>query len=92
MSQVEHRNAIVLAVQASLWNETPIIRIVWQCVSTCYSSTVGPQLSESPLSEPSVIRTLFLILKYQKTIRFSAKASNKWNACVIFRLVRLIVS
>ena len=29
--------------------------------------TVGPRLSESPLSEPSVIRTLFRILKSQKT-------------------------
>ena len=40
-------------------------------------STVEPQLSESPLSEPSVIRTLFRILKYQEMIGFSAKASNK---------------
>ena len=30
--------------------------------------TVGPQLSESPLSELSVIRTLFRILKSQKTV------------------------
>ena len=51
-------------------------------------STVEPRLSKSPLSEPSVIRTLFQILKSQKTVRFSAKPSNKWNACVIFRLVR----
>ena len=54
--------------------------------------TVEPWLSESPLSEPSVIQTLFRILKYQEMIGFSAKASNKWNAYVIFRLVRLIVS
>ena len=33
-----------------------------------YICTVGPQLSESPLSEPSVIRTLFRILKSQKTV------------------------
>ena len=32
------------------------------------TSTVGPQLSKSPLSEPSVIRTLFQILKSQKTV------------------------
>ena len=30
--------------------------------------TVEPQLSESPLSEPSVIQTLFRILKSKKTI------------------------
>ena len=29
---------------------------------------VGPRLSESPLSEPSVIRTLFRILKSQKRV------------------------
>ena len=51
-------------------------------------ATVEPRLSKSPLSEPSVIRTLFRILKSQKTVRFSAKPSNKWNAYVIFRLVR----
>ena len=52
-------------------------------------STVGPRLSESPLSEPSVIRTLFRILKsfdFQQN-----QVANKWNACMIFRLVRLII-
>ena len=34
------------------------------------ATTVEPQLSESPLSEPSVIRTLFLFLKSQKAIDF----------------------
>ena len=33
-------------------------------------STVEPRLSESPLSEPSVIRTLCLILKSQKQFDF----------------------
>ena len=33
-----------------------------------YIYTVGPRLSKSPLSEPSVIRTLFRILKSQKTV------------------------
>ena len=28
----------------------------------------------------------------QKTVKFSAQPSNKWNAHVIFRLVRLIIS
>ena len=32
--------------------------------------TVEPQLSESPLSEPSVIRTQSLILKSQKQFDF----------------------
>ena len=38
-----------------------------------YICTVEPRLSESPLSKPSVIRMLFLILKSQKIIWFSAK-------------------
>ena len=33
-----------------------------------YNITVGPRLSESPLSEPSVIQMLFRILKSQKAI------------------------
>ena len=33
-----------------------------------FLSTVGPRLSESPLPETSVIRTLFQILKFQKTV------------------------
>ena len=56
---------------------------VYTCTSiqmcTCiikYASTVGPRLSESPLSEPSVIQTLFRILKYQEMIGFSTKPSN----------------
>ena len=57
-----------------------------------YGSTVGPQLFKFPLSEPLVIRTLFWILKSQKTPWLSAKPSNKWNACMIFRLGRLIIS
>ena len=47
-------------------------------------NTVGLRLSKSPLSEPLIIRTPFRILKSHKTIQFSAKSSNKWNACVIF--------
>ena len=58
----------------------------WTCL-LMYAGTVEPWLSESPLSEPLVIQTLFQILKYQETIGFSAKPSNIWNACVIFRLV-----
>ena len=46
--------------------------------------TVEPRLSESPLSESSVIQTLFLILKSQKTIWLSAKPSNKWKMSVWF--------
>ena len=38
----------------------------WPC-------TVEPRLSESPLSELSVIQTLFRILKYQETIGFFQK-------------------
>ena len=57
-----------------------------------FKYTVEPWLSKSPLSKSSVIRTLFQILKPQKTIWFSAKQSNKWNAYVIFRLARLIIS
>ena len=37
-------------------------------VRICNCSIIGPQLSEFPLSEPSVIRTLFRILLSQKTI------------------------
>ena len=33
-----------------------------------YIYTVEPRLSESPLSEPLVIRMLFQILKSQKTV------------------------
>ena len=33
-----------------------------------YIYTVGPRLSESPLSEPWVIRRLFRILKSQKIV------------------------
>ena len=44
-------------------------------------STVGPRLSESPLSEPSVIRTLFGITKSLKTTWFSVKTSNKPCLC-----------
>ena len=40
-------------------------------------NTVEPRLSESLLSEPSVIWTLFWILKSQKTVWFYAKPSNK---------------
>ena len=54
-----------------------------------YLNTVEPELSRSPLSESSVIRMLFRILKYQEMIEFLAKPSNKWKACVIFRLVRV---
>ena len=35
-----------------------------------YIYTVGPRLSESSLSEPSVIRTLSLILKSQEQFDF----------------------
>ena len=52
--------------------------------------TVEPQLSVSPLFEPSVIQMLFRILKSQKTIWFSTKSSNKWNACVILDLLVLL--
>ena len=45
-----------------------------------------------PKFESSVIRRLFLIMKFQETIQFFAKSSDKWNACVIFRLVKLIIS
>ena len=65
------------------------------CVQTRihkYASTVGPRLFESPLSEPSVIWTLFWILKSLKMPWFSTKLSNKWNACMFLRLVRLIIS
>ena len=55
-------------------------------------NTVEPQLSESPLSEPSVIQMLFQILKSQKIIWFSPKPSNKWNVYVIFRLATFIIS
>ena len=73
----------------SLWSE------VWKCyiyIIIIYIYTIGPRLFESPLSKPSVIRTLLQILKSQKTIWFSAKTSNKWNAYVIFRLHSLVIS
>ena len=38
-----------------------IFMLLLSCV--CTISTVGPPLSESPLSEPLVIQTLFQILK-----------------------------
>ena len=73
---------------------------VYTCNINAYNiATIGIQLttietwlSESPLSEPSVILMLFWILKYQEIIEFSAKPSYKWNTCMIFRLVRLIIS
>ena len=40
----------------------------WLCVQICY--IVEPQLSQSPLSKPSVIGTLFRILKSQKQFDF----------------------
>ena len=40
------------------------------CIIFIYIYTVEPRLSESPLSKPSVIRTLFLILKSQKQFDF----------------------
>ena len=39
-----------------------------EILSKAQVSTVEPRLSKSPLSEPSVIRTLFQILKSLKTI------------------------
>ena len=44
---------------------------------TINEGTVGPWLSESLLSEPSIIWTLFWMLKSQKTIWFSAKLNEK---------------
>ena len=38
--------------------------------NTCNSYTVEPRLSKSPLSEPSVIRTLFRVLKSQRRFDF----------------------
>ena len=58
-------------------------------VQLIQTNTVDPLLSESPLSEPSVIRTLFSIIKSLKMTSkwFSVKISNKWNACVILGLL-----
>ena len=44
----------------------------WNMYKESFCSTVEPRLSETPLSEPSIIRTLFRISKYQETIGFSA--------------------
>ena len=43
-------------------------------------------------SRTSIIRTILRMQKSQKTVQFSTKSSNKWNACVIFRLVGFIIS
>ena len=58
--------------------------------SSTESGTVGPRLSESLLSDPSIIQKLFQNFESQETISFSAKSSNKWNACVIFRFLGLL--
>ena len=47
---------------------TKLFAITGNIVYYIYIYTAGPRLSESPLSEPSVIRTLFRILKCQKTV------------------------
>ena len=60
------------------------------CMENIY--TVEPRLSKPLLSETSVIRMLFQILKSQKIIWFSTKPSNKWQVCVIFRLATFIIS
>ena len=49
--------------------------------------TVGPLLSESPLSKPSVMWTLFCILKSQKTVWFSG---NKWMLVWFLDLLGLL--
>ena len=84
-----HSPSVLHTLENRLYiNQTPhcCVTIINIHMNVC---TVEPWLSESPLSEPLVIQMLFQILKPQKIIWFSAKPSNKWNTCVIFRLVRL---
>ena len=44
------------------------INIIYIYIIFIFIYIVGPRLSKSPLSEPSVIRTLIRILKSQKTV------------------------
>ena len=43
----------------------------------CVTTNMVVDTVEPPFSEPSVIQTLFQILKSQKMVKFSAKPSNK---------------
>ena len=48
--------------------------------------------SRTPIIQTLDCPNAILNVEIPKTVQFSAKPSNKWNACVIFRLVRLIIS
>ena len=59
---------------------------------TWEDSTVGPQLSEYPLSELTLGYLKVIVnIGIPKTVQLSAKPNNKWNASVILRLVGFII-
>ena len=74
---LSHRSSCKVYSHCSISHNSQHFNIVNLKTSTSVY-TVGPQLSESTLSESLVIlQTLFQILKSQKTTWFSSKSSNK---------------
>ena len=66
------------------------VHFIYLCINICI-------YSRTSINRITIIRTLgypnaILNFKIPKMPWFSAKPSNKWSACMIFRLVRLIIS